>query len=858
MGVGGQKPHMIRTKYANDKSQQQLARKRRIAGYVLLAEILTASLWRIGSWLCLFAGLWLLQIPTIFGAYGPGVFLAVFTLGLLWYMRRDLHKLHWPQTDEIDRRLEDAAQLTHRPLEIIEDFPVNGHNEAARKLWIQQRESTIALIRALRPPVPRAMLAKRDPAALRVLAVLLLVIGLAVAGPQAGERLHYGLMPYKIKWPSQSLSYMTLWITPPEYTGQAQITMQGGGWRKDRLTIPAGSILKARINSRFGQPHLSMGGKDMKMKPLDKKSWGIETTIIPGDEIRITDLYVPRVIIPYSMKPDAAPVITVEGDPKTMEKGELQFTLKTSDDYGVSDVTMHMELDAVVEDKPMGSSVDDTRAVMSAPGAEQELRPLYDLAWHPWAGLSVIITFTAHDHLGQSTTSEPVKITLPERSFNHPVAAGLIKLRKKLAWTPEASAAEVATQLKTLLPRPDSFANDLVVFLSIRSMASRLEYAPDIETATAVIAQLWDTAIRIEDGNLPLAARELRQAQQKLEKLLSDPNATQEEIGEAMDELREAMSEYFRELSREMQKRFAQGENMALPPELFDSIMNPDDLQNFMDQLQSQAMTGDKKSAREMLSQLQRLMDSLDPSTNMAMPPEMQFMEDGINELQQLIEKQRELLDQTEEQAKLVPPAPVLRVPLAPQYMPMDPDVFEKWGEDKMPPPPEVPPVSPNKKIDTSKHKVEQDALRYILGKLMLDADEMLGEIPEGMGKAEQEMRLSADELAQNDPADSTPHQQKAIEYLQDSMQDMSQQMAQQIKKMMMFSLGGGGKLDPLGRPMQEGNGPSWLPGSQVKIPDEAERKRVQEIQKLLRDRAGELGRPDYELDYFRRLLKQF
>jgi hypothetical protein len=74
---------------------------------------------------------------------------------------------------------------------------------------------------------------------------------------------------------------------------------------------------------------------------------------------------------------------------------------------------------------------------------------------------------------------------------------------------------------------------------------------------------------------------------------------------------------------------------------------------------------------------------------------------------------------------------------------------------------------------------------------------------------------------------------------------------------MMMLTLGPG-KLDPLGRPMQEGNGPSWMPGSQVKIPDEAERKRVQEIQKMLRDRAGELERPDYELDYFRRLLKQF
>jgi hypothetical protein len=398
-----------------------------------------------------------------------------------------------------------------------------------------------------------------------------------------------------------------------------------------------------------------------------------------------------------------------------------------------------------------------------------------------------------------------------------------------------------------------------VVFLSIRTMASRLHYDPSARAATDVIAQLWDTAIRIEDGDLPLAARELRQAQQRLEKLLADPNATQEEIGKAMDDLREAMNEYFRELAREMQKRFAQGDNMAISPELFQSLMSPEDLANFLDQLQAQAMTGDAQSAREMLSQLQRLMDALDPSSRMSMPPQLQFMEDGVNELQQLIEKQRALLDQTEEQADLLkPPAPA-QVQSMPDFMPLDPGLIEKWGEGAMPPPPALaPPAQGKTTVNTAQHKVEQDALRYVLGKLMLDADGMLNEIPEAMGLAEQEMRNSAAALGENRPDESAPHQEQAIKYLQQSMQDMSQQMAQMLKQIMMFSLNGAGQLDPLGRPMNEGQGPNWLPGSTVKIPDEAERKRVQEIQKLLRDRAGELGRPDYELDYFRRLLKQF
>ncbi|MEC7028887.1 MAG: DUF4175 family protein, partial [Pseudomonadota bacterium] len=84
-----------------------------------------------------------------------------------------------------------------------------------------------------------------------------------------------------------------------------------------------------------------------------------------------------------------------------------------------------------------------------------------------------------------------------------------------------------------------------------------------------------------------------------------------------------------------------------------------------------------------------------------------------------------------------------------------------------------------------------------------------------------------------------------------------SQQMQQMMKQMAMMALGSM-RLDPLGRPMQEGNNNSGFPGSTVKIPDEGERKRAEEILQELRKRSGEYSRPDYELEYYRRLLKQF
>lgn len=131
---------------------------------------------------------------------------------------------------------------------------------------------------------------------------------------------------------------------------------------------------------------------------------------------------------------------------------------------------------------------------------------------------------------------------------------------------------------------------------------------------------------------------------------------------------------------------------------------------------------------------------------------------------------------------------------------------------------------------------------------------------------AEQEMRSSSDRLRQNDPKGSIPHQELAIQYLKDAQDDLSQQLQERMQQMLgpgdpMLSQGAPQQYDPLGRPMpggEEGGKQPFSPTSRVKIPDEAERKRVQEILKILREKSGDFTRSKEELDYFRRLLKQF
>ena len=143
----------------------------------------------------------------------------------------------------------------------------------------------------------------------------------------------------------------------------------------------------------------------------------------------------------------------------------------------------------------------------------------------------------------------------------------------------------------------------------------------------------------------------------------------------------------------------------------------------------------------------------------------------------------------------------------------------------------------------------------------MMDAAEDLDEVPEKMGMAEQEMRESAEALGNNDPRASLPNQEKAIQYLKDGQEELAKQFKQRMKQMVGIGMSGGGsqKYDPLGRRYsdeEDKDGKSAK--SKVQIPDELDKKRVDEIIKKLRDRSSDRSRSRDELDYFRRLLRQF
>ncbi len=873
-----------------------LERKRRGTYFVLTLEKVVCHTWRMVFWCLFFAGLWMLAIPAFFGTTASVIALLTFLIGTAYLARTDLLNFNFPKTEDIDKRLEAHGTLGRGHISLVEDQLANPAIISTRLLWHKAQREGIFLLKKLRIPWLRTHLSRKDPHALRFIALLVFASGLFVAGHNWKERIISGLTPISPSFLSLSQEHgMDLWIKPPDYTQMPEMHLSGTGHYNGELKIPEGSTYRIRMRSwlkNIFTPHLHTKTSNIALTYMEGGLYGKEGTIQPGKSMHITQAFLPLVTWPYQYLIDTPPEI--RGDIITNEKpdaekeapqkilqpyeilddAQLRFPLVVKDDYGVKELHMTMRLNEMIEDAPLGQKAHEIRLVMSQPNTKFKIAPIYDLSWHSWAGLPVTFEFTALDHKEQSTTLEKISLTLPERTFKHPLAKALIAARKTLAWNYKGSLKEMAYKIESYLSDPNLFQNDPVIFLALRSASSRLFHNNDkpkaqkIKSVHEVVNLLWEIALVVEEGDVIFALRELRNAQRNLENAMRDPNADEREIQALMEQLREKMINYFTEVAREMQKRIAKGENMPfMAPEDFGSLITPDTLATLMAQIEQAMRNGNNQQAQELMSQLQRMMEMIDPSKGAKLPRDMQMMREGINELQKLIEGQELLIEQTQIQADIqlsLEPKSNSSSNMTQRDLPALEKMLEDFGMDKVPPAPENKPPEeqeneePQQQVDTSQNKVEQDALRYILGQLIMDVAKKIDKVPEKMGMAEQEMRSSAEKLEANNPKHSLPHQNTAVQYLKDAQEGMAKQFRQRMQQMVGMGLSGSGQqLDPLGRHYDDGQS-GQNPENAIKIPDEAQKKRVDKIIRQLRQRSGDRSRTREELEYYQRLLRQF
>lgn len=844
----------------------------RIAGaWAALAwERIWPALWPVALLLGGLAALALFDIlPALPGWLHLSILIAA-ALALLGLGARGLMGLKPPTEAEARRRLETDSGLRHRPLTALRDVQATGSADAgSRTLWSLHQEALRRAAGLWRLRAPRPGVPARDRFGASGLVVLLLALAGVAGWGEWSERTARAVTPRFAEAATEPPPVLDLFITPPGYTGLPPLYLRAEGGKTSEpataatepVDIPIGSALLARVGGGEAIPVLRLAEALTPFASVDGDTYEISGAVTGGSAIAVTQGEKTLGAWPIRVIADAAPEIAFSEPPGATERFALHLAYLATDDYGVDTVQATVTLPP---DAP--EALDRTPIVIDLPvpgrlPREAEGSSYHDLTPHPWAGQRVMIALAATDAAGQTGRAEPVETVLPERQFNHPVARAIIDQRRALMLDP-TSRDIVAEVLNDLSLRPDRYYDDIVVFLALRTASRRLALQDDVETLVEPVQRLlWDTALRIEDGDLSLAERDLRDAQQALAEALEN-GASDERIAELMDELRQALDRYLAALQQQMMERLARGEELQTLPVTPENAITRDQLQEMLDRMQELSETGARDAAREMLAQMQEMLENLQ-NGQMAQSPQQnqdseRFME-MMEQLQSLTEAQRELLDQTFRNSQ----------------QNQQGQQQGQQGQQGQSPPGQNQGQQPGRQpggesgggqgdapSDFPAQGAQiQEALRRALGEMMRQMGEMTGGIPAPFGQAEQAMRRSEQALGGGQPGQAVGPQTEALDQLQQGMEGLVDQMMEQMARQGMQPRPGqpGQRIesgrDPLGRPTSEGGS---IDSGDVRIPEEADIQRARQILDELRRRLGERDRPELEHDYIERLLRRF
>jgi uncharacterized protein (TIGR02302 family) len=770
----------------------------------------------------------------------PGLLHAAILLGLggafVITLAATFRRIVVPDRFSARRRIEQASGLQHRPLQTLADRPSGPLDSQAARLWQAHLRRTEAATRRLRIGLPSAGLAARDPCGLRAILAMLLLIGAVDAGAEWRDRLARAIAPSVAGGPGAIAASLDIWVTPPEYTGLAPQFLRPG--TAETIRIPTGSTLLAQVHGGQSVPRLAIDSDGRDFEAVDKQNFRASAALTSGTQLEVKQAGATLGIWPIDIIPDNPPKIAFAKAPEGTTRAALRIDYQANDDYGIEAVK------AVIR-RERGKPDETVELEAPLPGLhlkEAQATSYHDLSSHPWAGLPVEIRFVAADALGQTGESEPVQMKLPERVFEHPVARAIIDQRKELVTDPGARLA-VADTLGDLRERPRLYRDDTVAFLALRLAEQRLRINDDANSIAEVQQLLWDTALRIEDGRMSLAEREMRRLQQELQDALAK-SAPDEEVERLMKELQQALDRYLQALAENMARNPDQAQQPIDPSKVISSR----DLQRMLDRARDLARNGARDQARELLSQLQNMLENL----RMARPGQMP--QQGSSEAQQMMRGMRELMQR---QQQLLDRS--FRAQQQQQGQQGQPGRTGQRGQQ-----PGGDQQDPNAQMGDAAG--QQEGLRRTLGEMMRRLGDGLGDISDPLGRAERAMRDATEALQRRQPGEAIGPQTDALDQLQQAARDFAQQMQRRMQGQWGDpgddEVGATDRLprdrverDPLGRPMS--NNGTYDQGN-VKIPDQNTLQKAREILDELRRRAGERFRPEIELDYIDRLLKRF
>ncbi|MEW7007955.1 TIGR02302 family protein [Lentilitoribacter sp. EG35] len=773
--------------------------------------------------------------------------LVVFAISLI-YALLPFTKLRLPTIAEADQRLEEDNQIPHQGL-AVHNQELSQDDHGSLVLWKEHQRRMLKKLENLRQGSLRTNTDSRDPYGFRALVLLLLATGFSYSfSGQSGTVLDAFSKPKNLV-NQADLVRVDAWIKPPSYVNQAPIFLKN--LPSDQpIAIPENSQIVVRLagaieDIKTPEFILKGGSKLAFNESLDRQNPNARSYIftpVNDGELRISNAQKWQL----NLVRDTPPNIAFSRFPEKALNGALELSYFATDDHGVASAK------AIIE--PLYPADDHALPLYDSPEFDLQLprrnsddglaSTSYDLTDHPLAGEEAIITLIVTDHTGQESRAEGVEVILPERQFVSPLAKSMLEQRKVLAFDAyELPRAIVLNDALTALP--EETIPNIRDYLLIKSAREGMSLAYSDEDLLRWVDDLWSIALLLEDGDLSLAEQRLKNAQKALSEAL-EQGASEEEIAQLMDELREAMDDYLQQL--------AQSDNVNPPQQNQQQNaleLEAQDLTDMLDQIEEMAKSGNREQAQRMLNDLQNMMNNM--QANRQQQPqsgEQSQTEQQLNELGEILREQQRLLDQTYQQQQ---------------------QTENQQGQENTTPSPEGgerQELSEQELADAlQKLEEQQQALQERLQQLQKQMEEQGLDPAEGLGEAADAMGNAAGELNNGQTGQAGEEQGRAIQALREGAQQMLDQLQQQMQAQQgqgqgqqgnqpQGRQGNGQGRDPLGR--RSGGDREGIYGRNPNgnFDDAANVQRAREILEIIRKRLGENFRLEFEKNYLERLLK--
>ena len=327
-------------------------------------------------------------------------------------------------------------------------------------------------------------------------------------------------------------------MTPPAYTGAAPVFLNPAG---GAATVPQGSRLQVAVSGGSGAPPLlSADAGEVAFRALDGASFLAETPLETGSRLAVRREN--RVLAAWtlSVQADAPPTAAFAEPPGRVQRGlGVRLPWRADDDWGLASLRAEVRLKARPEAPPLHArTLAARRQPEQARARHRPARPLGPSLGRAGGASSGWSPATAP---GRRAGPRTRRLTLPERSFNHPVARRVIAVRKALSLDPGARRP-ARRDLEAIAAAPEAFEHDVTTYLACAppAPASIVDRRP--EAVAEVQEILWEIALALEEGRDGRTLRALQQAREALRQALDEAERLEREAREQREaaERREA------------------------------------------------------------------------------------------------------------------------------------------------------------------------------------------------------------------------------------------------------------------------------------------------------------------------------